>query len=185
MGGDRTDGWEGEFDFLDAAWAPDGDRFAYHTLNDVMSAQDGNGFRVHVARFVHDDAAEPTAEDDTMLEFDPMADDEGWQIWSPDGSRIAFQSYDQGNARLVIMPVPDTAGTESDGTAVTTTPFWSGAPGRLGYTWAPDGSAMVLVDFYVRPADATTFLVDAATGELQAMDWKTDGWPSWQYGTSR
>jgi Tol biopolymer transport system component len=110
---------------------------------------------------------------------------EGWQIWSPDGSRIAFQSYDQGNARLVIMPVPDTAGTESDGTAVTTTPFWSGAPGRLGYTWAPDGSAMVLVDFYVRPADATTFLVDAATGELQAMDWKTDGWPSWQYGTSR
>ena len=54
MAGVRTTGNGHDGDFLNPTWAPAGDRFAFHTLNDVESAPNGTGFRVHVANFVAD-----------------------------------------------------------------------------------------------------------------------------------
>jgi Tol biopolymer transport system component len=181
MAGTRTTGYGGTYDFLDPVWAPDGDRFAYFTLNDVAGAPDGNGMRVHVARFTDGTAEGPgdgEAADDTIIEFDPEADDEGWPRWSPDGSRIAFRTIDQGLTRLVIMPV-EPGGTAASGPAVVTEGFYELDLGGFGYAWAPDGTALVLKTTGVG-LQPNAYLVDAGTGELTQLGWRTNEWPSWQ-----
>ena len=103
--GGRTIGYEDQYDFLSPAWDPDGSRFAYHTLQNLgTAAPDGNGFRVHVAEL---DGCGSGCLEDIRLEFDPASDDEGWPVWSPDGSRLALQTFEGGAARMVIMSAPD------------------------------------------------------------------------------
>jgi Tol biopolymer transport system component len=186
MAGVRTASNGGENDFIHPAWSPRGDRFAYDTLNVVPGAPDSNGLRVHVADFEPDAPTGPAGRDDTIVEFDPKSDDEGWPIWSPDGSRVAFQAYDEEEARLVIMSVP-AEGPVDTSPAVVSEAFMSGdlgarieageGPGLL-YAWAPDGSALVLVN--AGQSDHPAYLMDASSGELQPLGWASAEWPSSQ-----
>lgn len=177
IAGVRTAGYGGEFDFMHPAWSPRGDRFAYDTLNDVVGAPDGNGLRVHVAHFEPDHPTGPAGQDDVIVEFDPMSDDEGWPVWSPDGSRVAFQAFDDHEARLVIMQVP-ADGLVDATSAVATRAVSAIDPGSLSYTWSPDGETVLLVD-----GDAVgdpAYLVDASTGALTPFVSGVSPWPSWQ-----
>jgi len=180
MAGIRTPSFGGEFDFLEPVWSPLGDRFAYFTLNDVIDGyEDLNGMRVHVARFDRGETTSPAGHGDAIVEFDPMSDDEGWPIWSPDGTRLAFQIYEDHESRVVIMDVPADGPADPSSAVVTEAmPHSVGAPGSVYYAWAPDGASLVVVNSDA-PDDAA-YLVDAETGELEALGWGTEDWPSWQ-----
>jgi Tol biopolymer transport system component len=183
MAGVRTANYGGQYDFLDATWAPDGSRFAYHTLNDVEGALDGNGMRVHVATYDSEARdGEGPARNDTIVEFDPLSDDEGWAVWSPDGSRLAFQTYENGWARLVIVPV-GADGTADSASAVATEPTLTLGVPRLQYAWAPDGTSLVMAT-YTGADQYPAYLVDATTGDMEPLGWETDEWPTWGIAAS-
>jgi dipeptidyl aminopeptidase/acylaminoacyl peptidase len=183
--GVRTGDYGNEYDFESSTWSPTGDRFAYHTLHDVAGAQDGNGMRVHVARYSAD--ADPAGQADTLVEYDPMSDDEVSPVWSPDGSRVAFQAYDGREVRLVIMPVP-VEGPVDASAAVVSEAFMTAELGarlragdglRLSYAWAPDGASIVLVDGVVG-RQGPAHLMNATTGQLVPLGWDIASWPSRQ-----
>jgi Tol biopolymer transport system component len=176
MAGVRATGNGHDGDFLNPTWAPAGDRFAFHTLNDVESAPNGTGFRVHVANFVAD--ADPAGKDDRLVELDPLSDSEGWPVWSPDGSRLAFQAWDGNSSRLVIMPVP-LEGPIDPSSAVVSEALSGSGPGSLGYAWSPEGDAVLLVHGDAAGGPAA-YLVDASTGALQSLDWNVSQGASWQ-----
>jgi len=175
MAGVRTAGHGGEFDFIHPDWSPRGDRFAYATLNDVVGVPTGNGLRVHVAGFEPDEV--PAGRGDTIVEFDPLSEDEGWPLWSPDGSRVAFQAYANRQARLVIMPVP-TDGPIDPTSAVVSPAMTASQPMSLGYTWAADGETVLLVDGEGEGHPA--YFVDASTGALTPFEPGVSLWPTTQ-----
>jgi hypothetical protein len=77
----------GRYDFLSAAWSPDGKRLAFHQLDPVAAAPDGNGFRIHVVDA--DEAGNVSGA--RALEFDPESDDELQPHWTPSGDAIVHQ----------------------------------------------------------------------------------------------
>jgi hypothetical protein len=86
------------------------------------------------------------------------------------------------------MPVPVEGPVDASGAVVSET-FVTGDLGYLlqtaqtgpglVYSWAPDGSSLVLVEGAVRP-QGPAYLMDATTGQLTPLDWSSEGWPSWQ-----
>jgi len=77
----------GQYDFQDPAWSSDGSALAYHQLDPVAAAPDGNGFRIHVAQI--DTAGTVTSQ--RALVFDPLADDELQPRWTPTNDGLVFQ----------------------------------------------------------------------------------------------
>ena len=78
---------EEQYDFQNPAWSSDGSQLAYHQLDPVAAAPDGNGFRIHVA---HVDAAGGVSSR-RALEFDATADDELQPRWTPTDDGLIFQ----------------------------------------------------------------------------------------------
>lgn len=97
--------------------------------------------------------------------------------WSPDGSRIAFESTVEGKRTIWVMQA-DGQGlrrlTELTGAAVETAPAWSPRGDRIAYASDRDGNS----EIYVVGADGT--------GSRRLTDNPaTDGVPSWSPDGSR
>ena len=82
-------GLEGRgYDLNAPAWAPTGDRLAYHSLVPLpLSVGHTNGFRIFVASI--DEAG--TVSGTLPLEMDPTSDDEMVPVFSQDGRSLVFQ----------------------------------------------------------------------------------------------
>lgn len=98
--------------------------------------------------------------------------DEGYAVISPDNSHIAFQRFEDNQARVFVgkldylvaaIPVSPPSVMRSDGSG-------------LAYDFSPDGSKVIVTFEW----DAKTYLVDVATGERQELASGSENLPGWQ-----
>jgi Tol biopolymer transport system component len=104
---------------------------------------------------------------DPIVVAEDVAGNQRWPRWSPDGSRIAFQT---GN---VIYTVPALGG-RAEALVEGTTP----AP-AAGFDWSPDGTRLAYAldgALYVRPADGSSAPVAIVQdGQAHSVAWSPDG----------
>ena len=90
--------------------------------------------------------------------------------WSPDGSRLAFSSYRDGDAVIYLMEA-------SDGSGVTRLTF--SAEDDLAPAWSPDGTQIVFVSAREGAFEVMIINVDG-TGETNLSNHETsDSNPRW------
>jgi Tol biopolymer transport system component len=89
--------------------------------------------------------------------------------WSPDGSRIAFQSYRDGTWRIATI-APDGSGMK----ALTSGPFDDREP-----NWSPDGTRIAFSSD--RSGNYDVWVLDVASGQVRQItkDPANDFFPSW------
>ena len=109
---------------------------------------------------------------------------DGYPVWSPDGSRIAFQSWRDGNGEIYMM--------NADGSSqrrLTNDPAFDGDP-----TWSPDGTRIAFTrarvsQFSVADRDSVALYVMNADGtnltRLTTPGFAFDGEPVWSPDGSR
>jgi len=85
-----------------------------------------------------------------QLTTDPAPKDQ-LPDWSPDGSKIAYQSYATGNGDIYVMN-PDGTGQ----TRLTTDPAK-----ELGGAWSPDGTKIAFLSFRDLPAARNVYIMNA------------------------
>ncbi len=146
---------------IDPAISPDGQTVAY-------AAGSPPHMQLHVRRV--DGGRNIQLTDDSLTNY-------RWPRWSPDGSRIAYET----NAGIYVMPALGGAPrlvTPLPATALYL-PTWSSP--FLGLTWSPDGRQIAYVTGY---GDAALSVVDAEGGEPTALSapdevhspsWSPDG----------
>lgn len=154
---------DGQYDFLDPSWSTNGLRLAFHQLDPVEAAPDGNGFRIHVVDV--DPAGNVSGAH--ALEFDPEADDELQAHWTPLDDAIVFQRREGATDTLHVgtpagKPIRDLTGQ-----------------GGGGFTFelSPDGRSV----FALYVAENTLWRNDLETGAATPIE--TSGlveFPSWQ-----
>ena len=136
---------------LDPVLSPDGRAMAY--------AAGSNGSMRITIRSLPDGAPHQVAQD--------VSGNQRWPRWSPDGSRIAFQSG------AVIYSVPALGG-RADALVEGTTR----AP-ALGFDWAPDGTRMAYVldgAVWTRPVDGSSAPARVVEdNQAHSVAWSPDG----------
>ena len=147
------------------SWSPDGDRIVFQSDRDdtgihiMLIGPDGLGREIY--------AMDADGTDQTRLSNSP--EDDFYPSWSPDGSRIAFQSYRDGNGEIYVMN-PDGSGQ----LRITNHPSTDSMP-----TWSPDGGWISFHSF--RDGDPEIYKT-TATGASTTRLTNTSGWdggPSW------
>jgi Tol biopolymer transport system component len=150
IGDPRRLGVSGDLD-LDPVLSPDGRLLAYtEGINGAM--------KVTVRQL---------SGGDPIVVAEGVEGNQRWPRWSPDGSRIAFQT---GN---VIYTVPALGG-RAEALVEGTTP----AP-AAGFDWSPDGTRLAYAldgALYVRPADGSSPPVAIVQdGQAHSVAWSPDG----------
>jgi Tol biopolymer transport system component len=106
------------------------------------------------------------------LTDDPASD--GDPAWSPDGTRIAFDSNAAGNSEVFVMPA-------HGGPATNLTNFSEGFAADAQPSWSPNGSRIAFMSNRV-PVDNIEIFVMDADGENQAnltQNQAPDHFPVW------
>ena len=121
-----------EYYFNDPVWDPTGATLLYHTLEPAASSPAGPGFRIHVA----DVDAAGVVDDERLLEFDPVTDDEFHASFLPDGQTIVFETIEGADHQLWVGSTA--VGASPRDLAVTAHDF-------IDYLVSPDGTQLIVV----------------------------------------
>ena len=157
-------------DDLAPSWLPDGKRIAF------MSDRDGHVPKGHVRSTFEIYVMDADGGNPQNLTNDPNTD--ASPAWSPDGKRIAFTSYRDGNAEIYVM---DADGDNQQN--LTNSP-----DGDLWPSWSPDSTRIVFSSYrdghFIGEAEITTteiYVMDADGGNQQRLteNRKNDELPSW------
>ena len=150
-----------ELDLLAPVWSPDGRLLAYHTVDE---AEDGTPqTTVHLL--------DPATGIDRVLDPQPAGINQGWALWSPDGTRLAVQRWEEdGTGRFAIVALDDSA---RDVEVDLGTPFERGP--WIG-TWAPDSTRLLE---YLDP-EVGILSVDPGSGAYTKMPWPAEEPVGWQ-----
>jgi Tol biopolymer transport system component len=104
-------------------------------------------------------------------------------LWSPDGSQIAFNRWNQVGTEWPISPIGVVSTTGGEVRSVGPVPVPEGA----AFTWSPDGTTIISVDGKVTdwaPMDLVKekqpLLINVATGSVSEATWSMSSWPAWQ-----
>ncbi len=91
-------------------------------------------------------------------------------VWSPDGRRLAFVSYKQGNPKLFVY-------NGDDGSTTPASP--PGSELCVAPDWSPDGKSIAFSSS--RAGDSEIFVLDSATGRSRQITFSsgTDTSPAW------
>ena len=164
-GATRLIGYGGRFDLYAFRWSPDGGHIAYRTDSDTgpswvsalfVAAADGTGA--------------------TKLTDDFLTEAYGriWEtVWSPDGGRIAYATYDSDTGRRALFTAA------ADGTGATK--LTDGSE-DLDFRWSPDGGRIAYTTYdsdtrsrelFVAAADGTGIV--KFPDEAVAFKWSPDG----------
>jgi Tol biopolymer transport system component len=139
---------------LTPSWSPDGSKIAFKSFN-------SSNADIYVMNADGSDVRRLT--DGSAHESQPA--------WSPDGRQIAFTSEGAGSPGIYVMS-PDGAGV----TQLLDDPD----PANLGFAWSPDGTKMAVVSSRGPGYDRGLYLLDVATGELNAIGERAAySGPSW------
>jgi len=144
------------------SWSPDGTRLAFSSFRT-------GGWEVFVVEM--DCLAAPESCPDRLTQITNDDNANILPVWSPDGTRFAFNSKASGNWDIYTMAINGT-----DIRPVTTHP-----ENDLSPTWSPDGSQIAFesnrdgnVEVYVVNADGT-----GTPRNISNLSWANDHGPAW------
>jgi Tol biopolymer transport system component len=157
-------------DFGTTAFSPDGTQIAF---NRQPKATDQ--CRIFVMNVDGTNVHQLTTETDLLTETDFR--------WSPDGSMIAFDRWDNTLGPWLIQPIGIAASTGGATRSIGPTPVADGA----AFEWSPDGASIISVPGTILSWPPSTtmpsahpLIIDVATGAAHEASWTVSSWPTWQ-----
>ncbi len=142
------------------SWSPDGQRIAFHSNRDDPDPNDDNHFW---------DIYVMNADGSDQTRLTDVSAWDSYPSWSPDGQRIAFQSYGDGNWEIYVMNADG-----SGRTRLTDNPASDDGP-----SWSPTGQKIVF--FSDRDGNREIYMMSAdGSGQTRLTDDPApDLYPSW------
>jgi TolB protein len=144
--------------------SPDGSKIAFAMWPAGVSCHPNYptcGYEIHVAN----------ADGSGERRLTSNQENDGYPVWSPDGSKIAYSSAQSGTMNIHVMNVDGTGKRQ-----VTTLAGWNYQP-----TWSPDGTRIAFVrstdnvGVFVVSADGSGTLTRVSPGFGETPAWSPDG----------
>lgn len=139
-------------------WSPDGTRIAFHARTIIYDSEERRFRSLDDSEIYVVNVADGTVQQLTDDEYGDYA-----PVWSPDGTRIAFQSFRDRDYQIVVM--------DADGgnqVQLTDLPGLNKSP-----AWSPDGTQIVF------SGSSGLYLIDADGGNLRQLTFGRDYRPAW------
>jgi hypothetical protein len=152
---------DSEYYFSDPVWDPTGAMLLYHTLEPAPMSPAGAGFRLHVA----DVSPAGVVNDERLIEFSPLTDDEFHATFLPDGQSFVFETIEGADHQLWVGSTA--VGASPRELAVTAHDF-------IHYLVSPDGTQLIVSWSANANATPDVVQVDIASGAATPLAIRDD-----------